>query len=81
MNSTASYKEVCELVMVSKEVCLAVNCVDLQRAKKAISKTKNEAGVDDWRYFKLRYRVVTTVDGCELCISKYRVFKSKLVLS
>lgn len=81
MSSIPSYKELCDLIMASREVCISVHCSEFARARKAITKTKNEAGVEEWRYFKLKYREVIDKDGCQLCITKHRVFKSRLVLT
>ena len=81
MSSTRTYFELLELVMASKEVCISIECREEARTRKALTKVKNEQGLEDWRYFKLKYRLSPSQDHaeCVLCISKYRVFKSKLL--
>ena len=81
MSSSSDYLELLQMVFQSEKTIIAIECTEEAAVRKAITKCKNERGLPDWRYYKLRYHLTKPDDEgfCHLEISKYKVVKTALL--
>lgn len=81
MSSSEDFFNLLQMVFQAEAVQIEVECTEEARVRKAIAKCKNERGLSEWRYFKLRYKLSpsSSPNRCTLEITKYKVVKTALL--